>query len=173
MCEKQLPRARRAVRLLSERQLQHIRSFIDKNMDKEISVAHLSSELTMSASHFGHCFKATLSISPHAFVARCKILAAARLVIETDFPLEEIAEKIGFSNLSHFRRRFRKSLGCNPSDLRIATAIGPDYVVTILGALIELPRASANSLPLATGESGSVSQDGQTEDKSPSTLTFK
>jgi AraC-like DNA-binding protein len=173
MSETQLLRAHRAVRLLSERQLQHIRSFIDRNIDKDVSVSHLSSELTMSISHFSHCFKATLGISPHAFVARCKILASAKLVIDTDCSLEEIAEKIGFSNLGHFRRQFQKSFGCNPSDLRIAAGIGPDYAATILGSLIELRRASASNLSLTAGESSSVSQDGQTEGKSPGTLTFK
>jgi hypothetical protein len=102
-----------------------------------------------------------------------EILAAARLVMETDCSLEEVAEKVGFSNLGHFRRRFRKSLGCNPSDLRLAAGIDPSHAATILSASMELPGASAgNFLPVA-GERSSASQNGQTEEQFPRVLTCK
>ncbi|MFX8637111.1 AraC family transcriptional regulator, partial [Acinetobacter baumannii] len=90
----------RAVKLLSESQLRRIRRLIDENIGNDLSVSDLSSELKMSASYFSRCFKATFGIPPHTFVVDCKIIEAARLVIGTEGSLEEIAEKVGFSNMT-------------------------------------------------------------------------
>lgn len=117
---------RRAVKRLDKQQLDHLLRFIDENIGADVSVARLSSELRMSLSHFSHRFKETLGVSPHVFVANRRVLTAARLLAETKFSLEEIAEQVGFSNLGRFRRRFRACVGCNPSDFRGAI---PDMAV--------------------------------------------
>lgn len=117
-------RLRRAPRPLSERQLRRIRMLVEAKIASAIPIARLSSELKMSPSYFSHCFKATTGVSPHAFVARCKMRKAAHLLAETECPLEQIAEQVGFSNMGHFRRQFRKYFGRNPSDLRLTAIDG-------------------------------------------------
>jgi AraC-like DNA-binding protein len=109
---------RRPMQRLTAQQLSRLDRLIEDKIAEEISIARLSSELGMSPSHFSHCFKRTVGISPYAFVVQRKVLAAARLAIETQESLEEIAARVGFSNFGHFRRQFRKLLGANLSDLR-------------------------------------------------------
>lgn len=70
------------------------------------------------AGYFSHRFKKTMGISPHAFVTQRKILKAEQLLSETSCTLEEVAGQVGYSNLGHFRKQFRKSLGYTPGNLR-------------------------------------------------------
>ncbi len=114
----------RAVRQLSQSELRRILTVIDDNIANNITIAGLAPEIGMSPSHFSRCFKATSGASPYAFVTDRRIHAAAKLMIETNCSLEDAAQSVGFSNLGHFRKRLRKSFGCNPSDLRTALKIG-------------------------------------------------
>lgn len=145
--QERLSRSRRTVQRLGKPQIARLMQFIDENIGGDISVARLSLELRMSSSHFSHRFKETLGVSPHAFVANRRVMAAARLLTRTEISLEELAERVGFSSVGHFRRRFRRYLGCNPSEIR--ASIPNAAIVSILEkenqwqAVIDLP---ANSL---------------------------
>ncbi|MGQ0682917.1 helix-turn-helix domain-containing protein [Bradyrhizobium sp.] len=108
----------RTVYRLSKQQLERIDEFVESRIARNIRIAELSSAIKMSPSHFSHRFKRTTGISPHAFVTKRKILKAEQLLRQTSCTLEEIAGKVGYSNLGHFRRQFRKSLGYAPGNLR-------------------------------------------------------
>lgn len=43
---------------------------------------------------------------------------AKALISETDIPISEIANRIGFSNMSHFYKMFRDSVGSTPAEFR-------------------------------------------------------
>lgn len=173
MSETQPRQADRAVHLLSESQLRRIRRLIDENIGNDLSVSDLSSELKISASHFSRCFKATLGIPPHTFVVHCKIIEAARLVLETNGSLEEIAEKVGFSNLSYFRRRFRKLLGCNPSDLRIAAGLDPGHTAAMLSLSTGLLRIPGVDMPVDGDKRNPINLPTAGEQQASRNLTFE
>jgi AraC family transcriptional regulator len=123
---------RREVRRLSKQQLRRLMAFVEGSIEKNISVANMSSEVKMSSSYFGYCFKMTVGMTPHAFVTRFKMLKAAQFLTELDCSLEQIAEKVGFSNVGHFRKQFRKYLGCNPSHFRLtATPVCTGSIVDL------------------------------------------
>lgn len=113
----------RTVYRLSKQQLERIDELVESRIARNIRIAELSSAIKMSPSHFSHRFKKTTGISPHAFVTKRKILKAEQLLRQTNGTLEEIAGKVGYSNLGHFRRQFRKSLGYAPGHLRGVGAV--------------------------------------------------
>jgi len=72
----------------------------------------------MSPSAFSRFFKRTTRRSFVRFVNELRVGFAARLLLETDRTVAEIAFESGFRNLANFNRRFRELRGCAPMEFR-------------------------------------------------------
>jgi AraC-like DNA-binding protein len=52
------------------------------------------------------------------YLIRLRIRLAALMLRDTTLPVEEVMMRVGYSNLSHFGRTFRKHAGCAPTEYR-------------------------------------------------------
>ena len=66
-------------------------------------------------------FRATTGMTPHAFVTEHRLMVARDRLLRGDTSVTEIALSVGFSNISHFRRLFRRRYGLTPAGLRAVT----------------------------------------------------
>ena len=53
------------------------------------------------------------------WLARLRAERAATLLLQTTLSVQEIGERVGWSDLSYFARRFRAHFGCSPSAYRV------------------------------------------------------
>jgi len=60
-------------------------------------------------------FKQSVGATPHDYLVATATRRAQELLTETEMPLAEIALATGFSDQSHFSRRFREHLNASPS----------------------------------------------------------
>lgn len=81
-------------------------------LDDLAAVAHLSPY------HFARAFARTTGLPPHGFVTARRMDRARLLLLTSRSPVEDIARTVGFCNLSHFRRVFRRFHGTTPSGIR-------------------------------------------------------
>ena len=58
-----------------------------------------------------------LGVSPQEFVLRIRLETACEW-LQTDMPMEDIAEQIGFSSYSHFYQQFKRAFGVTPAQMR-------------------------------------------------------
>jgi transcriptional regulator GlxA family with amidase domain len=63
-------------------------------------------------------FRAAYGVSPALYRTRLRIRQAQRLLLETDWTTERIAEACGFDNGFYFSRVFRKEVGQPPREYR-------------------------------------------------------
>jgi AraC-like DNA-binding protein len=56
-------------------------------------------------------------MTPHDYLVQCRVRRAQEF-LETDLPLSTIARVSGFSDQSHFTRRFRERVGVTPGNYR-------------------------------------------------------
>lgn len=75
----------------------------------------------MTPAAFSRFFRRHTHRSFVRFVNELRIGHAARLLIETDRTVLDIANDSGFRNLANFNRRFREIEHCNPSEFRKRT----------------------------------------------------
>lgn len=68
----------------------------------------------MSPWYYSHLFKATIGLSPHRYLSDIRIKQAKEL-LRKGIPSREVALKVGYSDDSHFRRKFREAVGMPPS----------------------------------------------------------
>ena len=81
--------------------------FINKNIDKSLTLQELADVLSYNKTYFGNCFKRVFGISPMQYVINKKVALACQLLTETDIAVREIAYSLGFENEFYFSRIFK------------------------------------------------------------------
>lgn len=93
--------------------------YIRANSDTEISVAEIAKDAGMSRSYYSKLFRQLMGCTPHAFILRCRIANARRLLCFTELSMTEIAQQCGFYDSSHFIRVFSKQESITPTTYRL------------------------------------------------------
>jgi len=94
--------------------------FIDANLDKKIAIREIAATARLSPSHFSRAFRATVGLSPHAYVIRRRIERAQQMIRGADGQLSEIALECGFSDQAHLTKLFHRVVGVSPGAWRRA-----------------------------------------------------
>ncbi len=92
-------------------------SYINENLNHELSVETLAEQVYLSKYHFMRLFKAQTGSTVHAYVRQKRLLYAARLIRE-GMSAARAASESGFSDYSAFHRAFKESFGVSPGSLR-------------------------------------------------------
>lgn len=82
--------------------------------DEPLNMPQLARELNMGYTLFRDRFKAHTHISPKQYYLRLRLNRARDLLRNTDKPLKEIAQLLGFHSAFHFSSQFRATQGLAP-----------------------------------------------------------
>ncbi|WP_158542961.1 helix-turn-helix domain-containing protein [Phytoactinopolyspora halophila] len=115
-----LPRARRTTRSgrLDRTLVDRLAAFVDDRLAEPLTLDELAAQAALSVYHFARAFKNSTGLAPHEFVTMRRMERAKILLLATRHSVLDIAHMVGFSNINHFRRLFRRYTGFAPSDLR-------------------------------------------------------
>ena len=91
---------------------------ISTRFDDSLTVEKLAQVADVSASRLAHLFRAELGMSVRSYLTRVRVTIAQDLLAHTDDKLEAIAGRVGFSDMFHLSRVFRKVTGQAPSVYR-------------------------------------------------------
>jgi len=84
-------------------------------------LSELARAANMSPYHFLRTFKLVTGITPHQWLLRARLRAAAQRLATSRAPITSIALDVGFDDLSNFIRSFHAEFGCSPRQYRAAT----------------------------------------------------
>ncbi len=87
-------------------------------MKPELSVTELQKACGYSESRIAEIIKKKTGMNFKAFLNKLRISEAKRLLLETDFTISEIAEKVGYGHISHFNRVFKALEGNAPGEFK-------------------------------------------------------
>jgi len=79
---------------------------------------NLARETGMGMSTLRRRFKETTGGSLHAYVLQARMARARALLAETDLPLKQVAERLGYNNVYFFARQFKQQVGAAPGIYR-------------------------------------------------------
>lgn len=106
--------------------LQNALRHVAQNLHEAISLHDLARHAGLSASHLSYLFQKTLGFSFKSFLAVMRIEEAKQLLVEKPhLRITEISFQVGFGDLSHFERMFKRLVGQPPREYRIL-ALGPE-----------------------------------------------
>jgi len=98
--------------------MQQIKLFIENNVEKKISLQHLSDEVYLSPKYLSRLFKEQTGTGFNEYRLKVKMKQAQRLLQETDKTVEQIALALGYKNAESFIRIFQKMINSTPTEFR-------------------------------------------------------
>ena len=93
-------------------------SAIQENAFRNQSIQEAAAELHVSYAYLSRCFKKETGITMTEFRDEVRMAKAAKLINNSDIPLESISMEVGYGEYAPFCRKFRSYFGCTPSSLR-------------------------------------------------------
>jgi len=85
---------------------------------REPDYAAIADAESLSLSAFQRRFRKATGQSPHAYRLRHRVAEARRLLAETDLPIKQVAEKLGYNDIFYFTRQFKQIVGVPPAAFR-------------------------------------------------------
>lgn len=104
--------------ILKDAEMEQAKRYIEEHCADFSSVKALSAANYLTESHFIVRFKKYTGYTPYHYRALCQMTLARRMLMQKDIPLNEVAERCGFSDLNGFVRRFRKIMNITPGKFR-------------------------------------------------------
>jgi AraC-like DNA-binding protein len=92
--------------------------WIDEAPQAELGLDQLAEHARLSPYHFLRTFEQATGVTPHQYVLRSRLRAAAQRLADTRDKIVEVALDCGFADLSNFNRAFRAEFGMSPRDYR-------------------------------------------------------
>lgn len=92
--------------------------WIDENADSELGLTQLAEQARLSPYHFLRTFERATGVTPHQYVLRARLRAAAQRLADTTDKIVDVALDCGFADLSNFNRAFRAEFGAPPRAYR-------------------------------------------------------
>ena len=95
-------------------QLRRVTDYFAAHLADEVALQTVSDLAKLSRSYFSRAFKISTGLAPHQWLVRARIERAEQLLLETNYPIAQIAVKAGFADQAHLTRTFRRLTGQSP-----------------------------------------------------------
>jgi AraC-like DNA-binding protein len=95
--------------------------WIDAHSHREIDLEQAARQADISLFHFLRLFAGVLGVTPHQYLVRSRLRHAARLLVDQDRSITDVAYDVGFGDLSNFVRTFQRAAGVSPLKFRRAS----------------------------------------------------
>ena len=103
---------------INEERVKDVLSFIHKNYSNKITLQDIADSVFVSKGECCRFFKKSLKMSPYDYLINYRINESMKLLKNTSFSILDIAENVGFNNVSHYIQIFKKKTGQTPHEYR-------------------------------------------------------
>lgn len=101
-----------------------ILDYIHTNFDKEITNISLGKMMNYHPHYVNSLMKEYMGTTIHSYLTDYRMNEALKLLINTDFSIEIISQKVGYKNPTHFWTNFKKKFNMSPSEYRKTSRMG-------------------------------------------------
>ena len=98
-----------------------IKEYVKENYMNEISFLDLAKVCHISRSHLSALFKKEVGCSFPEYLVNFRIHKAAKLLKEENLRVSEVAELVGYQDVAHFSKIFKKYMGVSPKTVKHKT----------------------------------------------------
>lgn len=84
----------------------------------EIDISSFSATLGFTSAYLTKIFNRYKGDTPLKYLTGIRIHEAKRLLTDTNLPIKEVGERVGYPDQFHFSKTFRKLIGMNPTAYR-------------------------------------------------------
>ena len=104
---------------MSTMQLRRSVQFINENLSRDLTLDDIAAAANMSKFHFAKSFRKVVGMAPHQYMIKRRVEEARKLLTLDSLSIEEIANRVGYSDKGHFAAQFMKIVGVSPHRYRV------------------------------------------------------
>lgn len=93
-------------------------SYIEDNLDKDLSLEKMANDLNYSKFYIARVFKENTGCTIYKYIQSRRLNEAAKKLVQTKRPIIEIALESGYSSQQAFTQAFRYMYLCTPQEYR-------------------------------------------------------
>lgn len=120
--------------------VQYAMDFIHSNY-ASVKVGDVAGYIGIHRSYLTNIFKKKMGISPQEYLMQCKLKQGCKLLLETELPIQEVSQRIGYENPLTFSKVFKNTFGISPRSYRLQN-----------GGTVEIDHTDEENLSLNMGE---------------------
>lgn len=103
---------------LKQEYIEQAKNYIDKNIDKNLSVNAISESIGINRSYLTRIFKEVLNIAPQEYIKQFRINRGALLLQNPNTKIAVVARSVGYSDSMTFSKLFKAYKGMTPTEYR-------------------------------------------------------
>lgn len=96
-------------------------SLVEIHCREQHTVEWYAGQMSIAPKYLSNVVRQKLGLSPNACIDRALIRQAKSLLSSTSLSIQQISDRLGFLNQSHFGTFFRRLTGTNPSTFKVRT----------------------------------------------------
>lgn len=93
--------------------------YLVRNYRRKITIEELTKAFNLNRNKLYQVFHEATGVTLITYLVKLRIKMAAILLQETSLSIAEIMAQVGYSDLTHFGRAFKKEIGHPPSEYRL------------------------------------------------------
>ncbi len=102
--------------------LRPVIEYISKHYDEKIYIETLADMIIISPDYFTKMFKDSIGKTPIDYINGIRVNHSLRMLAMTEIPINDIADKLGFSNPNYFHKIFKAYMNTSPLAYRKSAA---------------------------------------------------
>lgn len=95
-----------------------VKRYIQEHIQEDIYIADIAKQVFLNEQYLMRTFKKATGLSILEFITNERLRLAQTLLVDTDLPINRVADAVGYGNYSYFTRLFKRSLGVTPQVFR-------------------------------------------------------
>ncbi|MDK2802154.1 MAG: DNA-binding response regulator [Oscillospiraceae bacterium] len=92
--------------------------YIELNYNKKLTLLEVAEKTYISSWHLSKIINSHSGSNFNDLINRIRIEKSKKLLLQAEYKVFEIASMVGFSDITHFSKLFRKYIGCPPNIYR-------------------------------------------------------
>jgi len=106
--------------------IQRAMNYVDQHLNEQLTLKEVAAFVHLNSSYFSVLFKDQTKMTFSEYVTRSRLQKAKNLLIESNLPVSDIAEAVGYNTAKYFIKIFKEYEGQTPSKYR-KTAMMKDF----------------------------------------------
>ncbi|KAB8129160.1 AraC family transcriptional regulator [Gracilibacillus oryzae] len=105
---------------MTDNKMLEVASYISKNYQHNLTLKEIANQYYLSPSYLSRTFKKVTGFNVSEYIQLVRIREAQKLLRDTDLKIIEIADFVGFAQIAHFNKVFKKLTNTSPLKFRQA-----------------------------------------------------
>ncbi len=102
----------------SQKEMEDVLEFIHSNYSSKVTIELITKQFNINRNSLNERFTKLTGYTPISYLIVHRLKVAESLLVNTQVPVYEICERVGFSELSNFMKSFKKKYGYTPANYR-------------------------------------------------------